>query len=127
MYSARMQSESIEQRLWRLETDLLTSTVRRDPEALMNLLAEEFCEFGRSGHIYSRDEIVRALQTESPRQFSVTDFSVRVLSQDAALVTYVAHQSEPGKDPSTSLRSSLWVLRDSRWQMLFHQGTRVGS
>ena len=26
---------------------------------------------------------------------------------------------------SVSLRSSLWVLRDSGWQILFHQGTKT--
>jgi catechol 2,3-dioxygenase-like lactoylglutathione lyase family enzyme len=26
---------------------------------------------------------------------------------------------------SESLRSSLWVMRDGRWQMLFHQGTTI--
>lgn len=121
-----MRSESIEELLWRLETDLLQPAIRRDPDALLGLLAEDFCEFGSSGRICSRDEIVTALQAESSRHFLVTDFSVKVVSEGIALATYRAHHSEQGNKGSISLRSSLWVLRDSRWQMLFHQGTRVG-
>jgi hypothetical protein len=119
-------NESIELLLFRLERDLLTSATRHNPEALLNLLAEEFREFGSSGRIYSRDEILKALQAELSRHFWVTDFSVRIVSEGVALATYQAHDSEPGNKGPISLRSSLWVLRDSRWQMLFHQGTRVG-
>jgi len=32
----------------------------------------------------------------------------------------------PGWKPP-SLRSSLWVRRDNRWQMVFHQGTRLAA
>jgi hypothetical protein len=32
-----------------------------------NALAEDFCEFGSSGRIYLRDEIVNVLQAEPPR------------------------------------------------------------
>jgi hypothetical protein len=126
MYPAKVQSESIEQLLFRLETDMLTSLTPHNPNALLNLLAEDFCEFGSSGRIYSRDDIVTALQTQSSQHFVVTDFSVKILSESAALATYQVAQSEPGKETSRSLRSSLWVLRDSRWQMLFHQGTKTG-
>jgi hypothetical protein len=126
-YSAKMQGESIEQQLRKLETRLLQPATRHDPDALLGLLAEEFCEFGSSGHVYSRSEIVNALQAESLRHFSITDFSITTLCDGVALVRYQATLSEPEKEISKSLRSSIWVLRDSRWQMLFHQGTRIGA
>jgi hypothetical protein len=121
-----VQNETIEQLLFRLETDLLTSATRHNPDALLNLLAEDFCEFGSSGRIYSRNEIVVALQTGSPPHFVVSDFSVKILSEGVALATYQVAQSVSGKEISKSLRSSLWVLRDARWQLLFHQGTKIG-
>ena len=127
-----MASESIEEQLLRLETDLLRPEIRLNREALLNILAPDFCEFGSSGRVYSRDEIVNALQAESQRHISIADFSANVLGEAVALATYRAHQSEASdsasaKAPVTSLRSSIWVLRDSRWQLLFHQGTRVAS
>jgi hypothetical protein len=120
--------DSAEIKLHELEIDLLQTTVRHDPETLSLLLAEEFCEFGSSGRIYTRRETIEALQTESAVRFSVTDFSVTIVAEGVALVRYqAARHSESGQMGTTSLRSSLWVLRDNRWQMLFHQGTKVGA
>jgi len=113
-------ADLVESQLRKLETDLLRPEVRRSREALLSLLAEEFCEFGSSGRIYTRQEIIESLQTESPVRISVTDFSVARLAAGVALVTYRA-----GAGDSISLRSSLWVLRDNRWQMRFHQGTKA--
>lgn len=116
----------IESQLRKLEMDLLRPEVRRNPEMLASLLAEEFREFGSSGRIYTRDEIVNLLSAEFPWTFSVTDFSVTTPAAGAALVTYQAtRHSESLPEESKSLRSSLWVLRDDRWKMLFHQGTKV--
>src|ERR1700688_350575 len=116
----------VESQLRTLEMDLLRPEIRRDPEMLASLLAEEFCEFGSSGRIYTRDEIVNLLSAESQWTFSVTDFSVKVLAAGAALVRYQASRhSESLPQGSKSLRSSLWVLREDRWKMLFHQGTKI--
>ena len=107
--------------LRKLETDLLRPEVRRSPEAVSSLLAEEFCEFGSSGRIYTRREVVEMLPAESAGSVSVSDFSVTSLAAGVALVRYRADSGN-----SVSLRSSVWVMRDGRWQMVFHQGTKVG-
>jgi hypothetical protein len=115
-----------ESHLRKLETDLLEPATRHDSEALSSLLAEEFCEFGSSGRIYTRQQVIDALGGESVRHFSVTGFSVTTVASGVALVRYQARcHNEPGQGDSTSLRSSLWVRRDNRWQMLFHQGTKA--
>jgi hypothetical protein len=119
-------SDLVESELRKLETDLLRGGVRHSPEALSFLLAEEFCEFGSSGRILTKQETIDALATEAPVSFSVTDFSVTILAPCVALVKYqAARHDESGQVVSMSLRSSLWVLRNDRWQMLFHQGTKV--
>ena len=100
--------------------------VRHSSETLLSLLADEFCEFGSSGRIFTRGEVIDYLQRESPRAFSIADFSVTRLAPGVALVKYQAvRRNELGQPGSRSLRSSLWVLRDGRWQLLFHQGTRI--
>jgi hypothetical protein len=117
----------VERELRKLETGLLLPEARHSPEALSSLLAEEFREFGSSGRIYTRQEIVDSLRTESAVRISVRDFSVTRLAADAALLTYRAvRHNESGPGDSISLRSSLWVRRENRWQMLFHQGTKAG-
>jgi hypothetical protein len=126
---------SIEHELRKLEECLLRPEVRRDSVACARLLTDDFCEFGSSGTIFTKSQILQALEkealeTEPPTHFLIDDFRVRILAPDAAFVTYRAtRRSETERPPSASssesLRSSLWVLRDSRWQILFHQGTKI--
>jgi hypothetical protein len=114
----------IEQHLRDLELQLLEPQVRRDPGALSALLTDDFREFGSSGRVYTRIEILSALQPESsPPRFSISDFAVRFPAEGVALVTYRAVSSEASRPDSW--RSSVWVTRGGRWQILFHQGTRV--
>jgi hypothetical protein len=125
-----MDWEAVAGHLRSLEEALLRSDVRGNAEAVQDLLAEEFREFGSSGRVYSRDSIVEALQiealqTEIPKQLLLESFEARRLASDLALVTYRALSEHPRTAPVRSLRSSLWVFRRGRWQMLFHQGTRM--
>ena len=45
-------------------------------------------------------------------------YYVEALAENVALATYSAKTALV-----VSHRSSLWVFRDNRWQLLFHQGT----
>jgi hypothetical protein len=88
------------------------------------LLAADFVEFGRSGAVYGRQQIVEALREERPAVRTMSDFSVRWLADDVALVTYrSARRDSDRAEPVHSLRSSIWRTIDGRWQMVFHQGT----
>ena len=55
------------------------------------------------------------------------EFACEVVAEGIALVTYRSERTEPNGETSEALRSSLWVRRDQRWQMVFHQGTPLGS
>ena len=119
-------SNTIVLQLRKLEEDLLQPEIRKDREAVAALLADDFCEFGSSGKVFSKPEIIQALQTEESSQISIADFRVQSLTSGIALVTYRAvEQGEAGREIRTSLRSSVWVMRDEEWQMLFHQGTII--
>ena len=119
-------SNTIVLQLRKLEEDLLQPEIRKDREAVAALLADDFCEFGSSGKVFSKPEIIQALQTEESLQISIADFRVQSLTSGIALVTYRAvEQGEAGREIRTSLRSSVWVMRDEEWQMLFHQGTII--
>jgi hypothetical protein len=114
--------EGDERELIRLERSLMEPGVRKSPERLRELLAPDFLEFGSSGRVFDREAIVRELQSESPKTVSATDFEVRLLTPETALLTYRSHRFEEG---TSFLRSSIWRHREGRWQMVFHQGTRV--
>lgn len=116
---------SLEQKLHRPE-------VRRSPDAVRALLADEFIEFGSSGRVYNKASIVAALAEESTAEAAlvpdVHHFAVQAIAPDAVLVTYRSSRRYPdGASTRTTLRSSIWKLIEGRWQMLFHQGTVVPS
>jgi hypothetical protein len=111
--------------LRKLEESLLKPAVRKAEEKLSSLLAEEFCEFGSSGNVYSKAEIIAALRTEGECRITMRDFACLSIAAGVALVTYRSVRTAEGGAAVEALRSSLWVWRERRWQMLFHQGTRV--
>jgi hypothetical protein len=103
-----------------LEEELLVPTVRRSTR-LTELLADEFIEFGSSGRIYTKSDLVAVLQAESPIAQTTSDFKVTSLAPDVALLTYkICRHSKPAVH---TLRSSVWRRANGKWQMVFHQGT----
>jgi len=108
------------EKLFELETSLHKKEIRNSPAAVAALLADDFIEFGSSGKVYDKSAIIELLRTETvapDQKITVENFVVRALSPNVALVTYLASKR--------ALRSSIWRLSDSRWEMIFHQGTRV--
>ena len=118
----------ISETLRELEEKLQTPSVRKNAAAVSSMLTEEFREYGSSGRIFSKAETISALQqSESPVHFSMKDFQASLLSEKIALVTYRVIKNQPGSLLIESLRSSIWVFQEGRWQMHFHQGTRMPS
>jgi hypothetical protein len=113
--------------LLHLEEELLKPEVRRSANQVGHLLADEFIEFGSSGRVFDKRQIIEALQHETPYptiRISLVDFTARRLAADVVLVTYRAiQQSGPEVPERSRLRSSIWKLIEGRWQMVFHQGT----
>ncbi|WP_053268651.1 nuclear transport factor 2 family protein [Pseudomonas chlororaphis] len=108
-----------------LETELHGQLARGDRQRLMQLLAEEFVEFGASGRVWSRAQVIEALLEESPAQRRVSDFRVQLLATGVALVTYRCRTVIDRQAPEESLRSSCWRHDGGAWRMVFHQGTRA--
>lgn len=101
-----------------LEEKLLQPDFRRNRAAVAELLADDFREFGSSGRTWDKQQILDKLESEPPFDAVTHDFKATELANGVVLVTYkVTAKSR------TSLRSSIWINRNDRWQMLFHQGT----
>ena len=106
------------------EEALLDSAVRRQPDFVLALLAEDFVEFGASGKTWNRQQIVDLLAVEEFIQPAMENFECRLIADGVALATYKAVRTDPGTgDLSVSLRSSLWTMESAGWQLRFHQGT----
>ena len=118
-------SQELAALLFDLEQQLLEPSTRRDSTALTSLLAEDFREFGSSGRICTRQQIIDALAAESPRTITLSDPLCQQLADDIVLLTYRSTRTTALKTASQALRSSLWVYRDNCWQMIFHQGTPI--
>ncbi len=109
-----------------LESQLLEPEIRGAPQRLDELLADDFLEFGSSGRVFNKNQILAALKNERDVKLSLKEFCARPLGSDALLATYriVARLSD--NSTRSSLRSSVWIRRSGRWQVLFHQGTLAG-
>lgn len=110
-----------------LEVELHQLETRRNPDRLEALLHPDFEEFGRSGRRYSRsDVLLEFADVATFPKIVATDFALRPVALDVALLTYVsAHSGETGDLHRPTLRSSLWVREAAGWQLIFHQGTPV--
>ena len=102
--------------------------VRRSPDELKQLLADDFREFGGSGRVFDKQQIIAGLQTQAPCQLWLEDFQATPLAPDVVLVTYRGNCKLADSEGVTrSLRSSIWKRRKGIWQVVFHQGTPSGS
>lgn len=110
-----------------LEEELLQAAVRASPDRVSMLLADDFVEFGRSGGVYNKKEVVSSLAAEGsddPYMLSAYDFTLTPLAEGVVLLTYrsVRESVEDGT-ASHALRSSVWKIIGGHWRMVFHQGT----
>lgn len=114
---------SLEQ-LREFEIKVMTAAGERRAADLRDLVAEDFFEIGASGRTYNKAEVLAAIETAPLRKFQVEDFKIVANGEDWALVTYRAGERTPELS-TTSLRSTLWVERGGKWQIVFHQGTNI--
>lgn len=79
---------SVAEWLVSLELRLHDPEVRRSSANLAALLADGFVEFGSSGRVYTKSEIVAALVAETPTDIRADDFVAKELAPGVALLTY---------------------------------------
>lgn len=116
---------SLLKELTSLEKELHQVETRRNVQRMEALLHRDFVEFGRSGNRYSRTDILQEFHTDAglPSIHS-EQFQLAILSEGVALLTYIsAHVDASGNLDRHTLRSSIWVLTETGWQVRFHQGT----
>ena len=110
---------NLKEHLQLLEENLLTDEVRIDPTKLKRYLAEDFFEFGSSGHVWHMQSYLGE-NGAGMINASISNFSIHPLADNIVLVTYLL---ENRTRHNYSLRSSIWKLFDGEWKMVFHQGT----
>jgi len=117
-------AEAIAAELLGNELALLDPATRRNRERLLELLAEDFEEFGASGQYWRRDEIVAELAIQDYTPPALEDFRCSLLAPGVALVTYRTVRTNPETAARNAAnRSSIWIEENGRWRVRFHQGT----
>jgi hypothetical protein len=106
----------LEDEIRELEEQLVTPAVRASADALDRLISDQFVEFGSSGRVYTKPDVIALMLAQPSVTSSLTDFRVLAVSTDVALAVYRTERS---------LRSSLWRREGQVWRIVFHQGTKV--
>jgi hypothetical protein len=107
------------------EEKLCEISTRKNAAVVSSMLADGFQEFGSSGQVYSKDQVIAALQSESALQITIENFRAKLLTDEVALITYRARKNNHEKSTTESLRSSIWIFQSGEWRMIFHQGTEA--
>jgi tRNA (guanine37-N1)-methyltransferase len=112
------QLRRLEKSLWRQETrcDLAYQDV---------VFADDFTEYGHSGRVYERAEILMGADHvwDIGAAPPISALFVRFLCADTALVTYTSRVTRNGVAEHAN-RSSIWSRGGQLgWQLRFHQGT----
>ena len=113
--------------LQRLEEALLWPDVRRSPEAMAVLLAEDFRAFGQSGRVYDKATILATVAQSDEAQLSLMQCAATALAPAVVLVTSQSTQRAASGKARQALRSSMWRRTEQGWELVCHQGTPVAS
>ncbi len=108
-----------------LEKELHSSLTRGNYARLNEIIADDFYEFGSSGNVWTKNDILTRLPSEdkSAPQILSRNYQLKELSPDNYFVTYISYRLINGQEERVALRSSLWRKNNLQWQMIFHQGT----
>jgi hypothetical protein len=95
---------------------------RFDPAFQERYFAPDFFEFGRSGRVYSRSQLVFTEHRPIRAVIPLPNLAIRRIDEHTAQVTYDSHVTYGGV-VEHGRRSSIWSRTSSGWVMRFHQGT----
>ncbi|WP_067446578.1 DUF4440 domain-containing protein [Nocardia alba] len=100
------------------ELRLTDRDIRNSRETTSALLDPEFHEFGASGRVWDKESILDMMSRDTSATPTVDEMTAVRLGTTVIHVTYRTRSPE-----RTAVRSSIWLLRDGRWTLYFHQGT----
>ena len=114
----------------RLEEAMWREAMRFDLEFQEARFSDDFVEFGRSGRVYTRAEIIRTDSHPIHAKLPLANLHVTALDDNIVLVTYNSEAVYAGV-VEHARRSSIWSRspspnqspKQAAWVMRFHQGT----
>lgn len=114
--------DSIKEKIYNLEISLIDIDFIKDIENIKLIIADDFTEFGSSGSVYSKNDLLEILPKIESLSISILDFNIMNLTKNSILATYISKDNDSNTEV---LRSSIWIERNGNWQIVFHQGTPI--
>ena len=111
----------LEGAILKYEQDFFNVDFCCNKDNLENRLCVDFFEYGTSGKIHSREEIISSLlNMRENRDIIIYNFSALMLNENIIIAHYLSHEETTKK---YALRTSIWKREETLWKMFFHQGT----
>lgn len=109
------------EQIFLLESSLLSYETRNSTEKLELIINDKFIEYGSSGKIWNKEEILKSLPKENKTDYKIADLELIFESENFFSIRYNLFENEE----ISSLRTSTWEYIDGKWQIIFHQGTKI--
>jgi hypothetical protein len=105
--------KELEESLWRAET-------RLDRDYMEEVLAPDFFEYGSSGRIYAREDVLGKSAEPIKARLPLEAWAARLIDGQTVQTTYITGIEDA---PLRANRSSIWSRTSQGWKLRFHQGT----
>lgn len=103
------------------EYDFFSSKFCSDIANLEKRIHLDFVEYGRSGNVHTRKEIIEfLLNMKSDRDIDIIKFSKTELCENVSVLHYISYEKLSDR---YTRRTSIWKKEDNDWMLFFHQGT----
>jgi ketosteroid isomerase-like protein len=127
-FSFGQSSPPAEQQILRTDTDRFKAMVNGDVAMLERLLAVELSYIGTTGRIEDKHAVLYGIKSGKTKYSSIipSERAVHVMGTVATVVGVAVIRGEDEDGSDIGIRyTSVHVLRDSRWQMVAWQSTRI--
>jgi ketosteroid isomerase-like protein len=127
-FSFGQSSPTAEQQILRADTDRFKAMVNGDVATLERLLAVELSSIRTTGRIEDRHALLYGIKSGKTKYASIipSERQVHVMGTVATVIGVAVIRGEEEQGSDIGIRyTSVYVLRDSRWQMVTWQSTRI--
>lgn len=117
-------SPSVEELLIGYEKQTWVLYGKKDTKALAELASDDFYDIYADGTVVDKKQWLADMGDITVESYSLSDFKVIPLSDDAAVVVYQAQAQGAFKDRKISSRvavTSAWARRGGRWLNVFYR------
>ena len=118
-----------------MESAIFTKIIKQEKQliarsestaVLGQYIDDEFIERMTDGTHCKKQDVLIWLKKRSHSIISPMQFQAKTISNNVILLMYLTNtQKKPSDKSVLESRSSLWRLRENRWQLVFHQSTRL--